>query len=56
MEVTSMAPDTLTQVNTWVEFAYVVWKDVWGYAVSTGIGVVIGLFFPQMKLARKVKE
>jgi hypothetical protein len=47
-----MVQDTLHALTdkTWVDFALVVWKDVWGYMASTGIGLIIGVLLPQLKL------
>ena len=39
--------------KTWVDFALVVWKDVWGYMASTGLGLIIGIFLPQVKLGKR---
>lgn len=39
-----------TQVSTWVDFAVLVWKDVWGYMASTGVGLIVGVLLPQLKL------
>lgn len=45
--------DTVQAVSeaiTWAQFALVVWKDIWGYMASTGIGLVIGILLPQVKV------
>lgn len=50
-----MVQDTLHALTekTWVDFALVVWKDVWGYMASTGLGLLIGVFLPQVKLRKR---
>lgn len=52
-----MVQDTLQTLSdkTWVDFALVVWKDVWGYMASTGIGLIVGLLLPQVKLRKGPK-
>lgn len=46
----------MSEVKTWVDFALVVWKDVWGYMASTGIGLAIGIFLPQLKVRNRFNK
>lgn len=46
----------VSEVTTWAQFAFVVWKDVWGYMATTGIGLAIGILLPQLKLKNPLNK
>lgn len=47
---------TASEGITWVDFAIVVWKDIWSYMVTSGISLLIGLFLPQFKVKNPFRK
>jgi hypothetical protein len=45
-----------TEAKTWVDFAILVWKDIWGYMGTALAGLAIGAVLPQVKLRNPLKK